>query len=206
MKHWVWLLFIMIVLKAEGLEDFPSKPEYFTLTRFKDRNFSETLKQNKDKLIMIHVWGSWCGPCVKELPDLLRLAQILQKELVVFIVAYQTSKEDQKDFLNRIFTEYGEPSSNVIFVEDSTWDMWDIHYIPVSYLFDWNNNFILEAAGRKSWLGTKGNFVPNWWPFAETWEEFLVECYVESENCPRRKSRMIRDLSSLNPLFSQFVD
>ena len=187
MKHWICILFVIGVietLRAEEMETVQSN-QYFTFKSFEVLKSSSALEQNRDKLVIIHVWASWCLPCIEELPDLLELAQTLQKELAVIIVALESRKEDQEYFLNRIFMEYREPSSNVMFVEEGSEidALLDVPGVPVSYLFDRNRKFILTALGRQYWSGTRSIFVPNWWPFSETWEEFLVECYFDYENC-----------------------
>lgn len=41
------------------------------------RNQPASIKANPDKLLMINVWATWCGPCRHEMPGLQRLAQQL---------------------------------------------------------------------------------------------------------------------------------
>lgn len=41
------------------------------------RNQPASLKANPDKLLMINVWATWCGPCRHEMPGLQRLAKQL---------------------------------------------------------------------------------------------------------------------------------
>jgi len=40
---------------------------------------SHRLSNFKGKLILVHFWGSWCPPCMREMPSLLRLQQALKK-------------------------------------------------------------------------------------------------------------------------------
>ena len=206
MKYWIGILFVMVFMssvKAEEMETVQSK-QYFT---FANWNFSADLQQNENKLLMIHVWAVWCSPCIEEIPDLLELAQNLQKELTVIIV--ESSEGDQEHILNRILMKYGKPpSSNVAFVEASNEildEVLGLHYVPISYLFDRNQGFILKAKGVQSWSGTKSSFVPNWWPFGETWEDFLVECYFESENCSeeQKEGKQFNEAVSLRSAFFQ---
>ena len=192
MKYY-WVLFVMVaapVLKAGEMESL-DPAQYTAAENFESPQLSSSSEQDKEKLVMVHFWATWCPPCIAELPDLLELAQIMQEELAVVIIAVSSSREKQEYYLDKIFMEHGEPSGNVTFMEESnsTVDrLFRTQGVPVSYLFDREGRFFLKAVGRQHWLGTKGSFVPNWWPFGETWKEFLSECWLESEDCPRNPS------------------
>lgn len=53
--------------------------------RFYDLRFKDTsgkalrLSELRGKVVLLHFWGSWCPPCQRELPELLKLQQSLSK-------------------------------------------------------------------------------------------------------------------------------
>lgn len=47
--------------------------ELTTLTTMDNRRI--VLSEWKDRRILMHFWGAWCGPCVEEFPQLARLAK-----------------------------------------------------------------------------------------------------------------------------------
>lgn len=53
----------------------------FPILKFKDKNGkSRSLKDFKNKITLVHFWGSWCPPCLREMPTLLRLQKELKKQ------------------------------------------------------------------------------------------------------------------------------
>lgn len=44
------------------------------------------IAKNKGKVVMVNFWSTWCGPCLKELPELARLKRANAKKGVVLIL------------------------------------------------------------------------------------------------------------------------
>jgi thiol-disulfide isomerase/thioredoxin len=59
-----------------------SRASYFPNLVFKDQNGkTHRISDSKGKVTFVHFWGSWCPPCLREMPELLRLQKGLKKEL-----------------------------------------------------------------------------------------------------------------------------
>jgi len=55
----------------------------------------------KGKVVVFNVWATWCPPCRKEMPDLLRLSQILPKErFIVAALSVDQNLDDVKAFVH----------------------------------------------------------------------------------------------------------
>ena len=39
-----------------------------------------TLQQMKGKVVLLNFWGTWCGPCRKEIPDFINLSKKYKKD------------------------------------------------------------------------------------------------------------------------------
>ena len=74
------------------LEDRKSAPELFAL----DFNGKEIdLKNYKNKVIVLNVWGSWCGPCRQEMPVFARLQRTEADVLFLFINQGESAQDVQ---------------------------------------------------------------------------------------------------------------
>ncbi len=51
------------------------------------------------KKVIINFWATWCGFCVEEMPDLMKLQEEYKDDLVVLFVNVGESKEDVKKFV-----------------------------------------------------------------------------------------------------------
>ncbi len=50
-----------------------------------DGTVKSFLNETKGKVVVLNFWASWCGPCVKELPDLIKISQDYKSKGVVVI-------------------------------------------------------------------------------------------------------------------------
>ena len=48
-------------------------------------DLSEILKNPSDKLHVVNFWATWCGPCVKELPDFQKVVNEADNQKVDFL-------------------------------------------------------------------------------------------------------------------------
>jgi len=63
-------------------------------TLMDDKNMEHTLSSFKGKIVLIDFWATWCGPCKKELPNIIALHELYKdKGLVVIGVSVDKDKE-----------------------------------------------------------------------------------------------------------------
>ncbi len=63
-------------------------------------NISYSRELFAGKVVVFNVWATWCPPCRKEMPDLLRLSQILPKNrFMVVALSVDRNPEDVKAFV-----------------------------------------------------------------------------------------------------------
>jgi thiol-disulfide isomerase/thioredoxin len=126
----------------------------------------ELLLNNSGKLRLINIWATWCGPCVIEYPDLLKLNRMYYTrnfELVSLSADQPTNREKVLEFLsskhsavaNYIFSL--EDKYALIEAVDPGWS----GSIPYSILLEPGGKVIYSAEGAVDLLKLKKTIVEN---------------------------------------------
>ncbi|MDC3127090.1 DsbE family thiol:disulfide interchange protein [Candidatus Pelagibacter bacterium] len=96
----------------------------------------------KNEFTLINFWASWCGPCRKEHPTLLRLNRI--NNLTILGVNFKDKKQNAKKFLNELGNPYDILAKDEL-GKDSVY--FGIYGIPESILIDKNLTVIKKFVG-----------------------------------------------------------
>jgi thiol-disulfide isomerase/thioredoxin len=67
---------------------------------------SQQLAAFKGKPVVVNFWASWCGPCVKEMPQLSALQREYEKKGITFIGLGVDSEKNINDFLQKVHVDY----------------------------------------------------------------------------------------------------
>lgn len=105
-----------------------------------------TLPARSDRYRLVHFWATWCPPCVKEIPSLLRLARRDPSRLRVWAVSADMRWEDVRGFFG------GEVPDHV--TRDPTGDAaraYSVRQLPDTYLVDPRGQVIARFATRQEW-------------------------------------------------------
>lgn len=101
------------------------------------------------RLTMVNIWGTFCGPCIDEMPELEKLNYRLRQKdcAIVGIVSDVESLEDSETIgdAKALIDEIGVKYINLI-PWDSTWDIFPADAVPTSYFVDEKGRIIGEAA------------------------------------------------------------
>lgn len=74
-----WIVWVLVLL-ACGCQKPPD---------FVDANGNgHRLRDYQGKWVLVNYWATWCGPCIKEIPELNRLADTHSNQLVILGVDY----------------------------------------------------------------------------------------------------------------------
>ncbi|MEJ7588802.1 MAG: redoxin domain-containing protein [Ferruginibacter sp.] len=81
-------------LVAKSDKEWASQP--VTLEMIDEAGIRDLLKNNTDKLRLINVWATWCGPCVNELPAFVTINRMYRQrdfEFITISADYPEKKE-----------------------------------------------------------------------------------------------------------------
>ena len=109
-----------------------------------------SIESVRGKTIILNFWASWCDPCVREFPSMLKLVEHFKGEIVLVAVSNDNSKEDISNFLKAM----GGPKPNVEIVWDEDFKiagMFGTSKLPESYLFDKKLKLVRKVVGIDDW-------------------------------------------------------
>lgn len=112
----------------------------------------EALSAYRGRYVLLNLWATWCGPCVKELPALAKLqAAVLAAKLTVLTVNVgHGSAADTASFLKA----HGAASLPVLVDSDSSFIRnFGAYGLPLSVLIDPQGREIARAEGPADWDG-----------------------------------------------------
>ena len=114
------------------------------------------------KGVFVHIWGTWCGPCEKEMPEFLKYAEIVGPKGIKFLlVAVNDEELKVKKFLSR----FSIPKNVTIVIDKNNlvMDMFGTLKVPESFLFDRNGKHINKFVGPQDWLQESYNTRLDFW-------------------------------------------
>ncbi len=111
-----------------------------------DGTTSVQLSKYRGKVVLVNFWATWCGPCVVELPSLIRLHHD-QPDLVILGVSVDEDDDAYRSFIaNRHvdFTTVRDPTESAAKLFHS--EMW-----PETYVIDRNGYIRSKYVGATDW-------------------------------------------------------
>lgn len=110
----------------------------FTATTLAGKSFS--LKDARGQIVLLHFWGSWCGPCRRQNPELVKLARELGDELRIVSIGIEQKKERWQAAIQRdgLFwpDQIMDTSSSLKFLNGPISDLYGVNQVPMEFLLD----------------------------------------------------------------------
>jgi len=106
----------------------------------------------KGKVIIFNVWATWCPPCRKEMPDLLRLSQILpKKRFMVVALSVDKNLDDVKTFVHEhrlTFPVFWDQGGDAIAAPEL-----GVFKYPETLVMNREGRVVIRVIGAYPWAG-----------------------------------------------------
>ncbi len=139
-----------IKLSKSEMEEWAKEP--VALDSIDEAGIQNLLKNNTKKLRLINVWATWCGPCVKELPDFMTINKMYRRRDFE-LITISADKLGKADKALQILQKIHASNKNYIFNGDDTYKMIDLidkewqGALPYTLLVEPNGKIIYQKQG-----------------------------------------------------------
>lgn len=133
--------------QAESDKEDKKFPEFTAKTVSGEDISSDVFKDSK--LTVVNVWGSWCGPCVQEIPELQKLYESMKDKDVNVIGLAQDAGTDL-DAVKEIIDKNKVTYQNIV-PEGATEDfVMSIMAFPTTFFVDSDRNIVGVIQGNRN--------------------------------------------------------
>ena len=106
------------------------------------------LKDYRGQVVMVQFWATYCPPCIKEMPSMVRLKAKLQgKPFAILAVNMGETEKEVKDFLARVKTDFTILMDN----DGKALSAWKVFVAPSTFLVDAKGNIRYALQGGAEW-------------------------------------------------------
>ncbi len=116
------------------------------LTPVDEDGYRKLVASHKGKVVLVNFWATYCVPCRKEMPDLIRLQERLKARGLVFVTISADEQEDEaraKAFLDKL----SMPQPYYIRKAKSDDDF--INFVDAKWSGALPATFVYDRAGKK---------------------------------------------------------
>lgn len=162
------LLFILICFSSllsffykKNLTDYFAESEKKTaiVSVLPDIVYTDVLTGEKvkidtnDEVKVVHLWGTWCGPCEVEFPELMKLVNSLKAEKIAFyLIAVNDDLDKVKRFIARFKGQLASAKVHILLDDqDLALKGFGTVKVPETYVYSVNNAAVKKYIGPQNW-------------------------------------------------------
>ncbi len=129
---------------GEDIEPTPMPP--FTTTDLDGNTVTEEIFAGKD-VTVVNVWGTYCGPCVSEMPELGEWAREMPDnvQLIGIVCDVTEEGEDTLELAKTILEEADADFPCLAVSEDLSWLLYSVQGVPTTFFVDGEGRIVGRA-------------------------------------------------------------
>ncbi|WP_207510638.1 redoxin domain-containing protein [Longitalea luteola] len=104
----------------KGFEEWAKEP--VTVNTIDEPGLKELIKNPSDKLRLINIWATWCGPCVTEFPEFISINRMYRRRDFEFI-SISADGPDKKDKVLKFLQQQQASNTNYLFSSDDKYKL-----------------------------------------------------------------------------------
>jgi len=142
----LWLL--NPVMAAGVIDPYQNEGNALSFTLKDLDNTPHKLEDYRGKVVLVNFWASWCSPCIREMPGMQRLSDIMEgRPFEIVAISVSERRKTVQHMLQRLdldFTVLLDP-------DGKTFNEWRASMLPTSYLIDTTGRIHYKAQGPMEW-------------------------------------------------------
>ncbi len=111
---------------------------------------TQTFDAHRGKVAFVNFWATWCGPCRKETPDLVALAQEFSGKGVLFIGVAEDRGPNVPDVVKSFTAEQKIPYQIVLGSDELDEAFGNPRALPTTYLVDASGTIVQTIVGMRT--------------------------------------------------------
>lgn len=133
---------------AGDLQEYNESPEPPPLVLEDNHGQPHSLEDYRGKVVLVNFWAGWCHPCIQEIPEMIRLAEILADRPFV-ILAVNVGEEKRK--LPGFVKKMDEHMVILMDTESRAFKRWKGIGLPSTFVIDPGGRIRYDAYGAVNW-------------------------------------------------------
>lgn len=100
--------------------------------------------------LFVHIWGTWCAPCEKEMPEFLKYAASVEGRGIKFLLV---AVNDEEMKIKKFMARFSLPKNVLVVMdkENKVMDLFGTLKVPETFLFDPSGKHINKFIGPQGW-------------------------------------------------------
>lgn len=123
----------------------PKKESFLSKIKLTDLK-GETVNtdQFNNKILILNLWATWCNPCIKEMPDLVKMQEELPDDFVLLLASDESHEKIQQFIERRPFDlSFAQIQTSV--------ESLGVYSLPTTFIIGREGQLLETLVGARKW-------------------------------------------------------